>query len=103
VRVHYVSDLYYKSLEQSKAYLTVRGIPPGTHAGPGDTSELWFIDSTGSWIRRDKLAPGSRATESATGVAGDPTRASAELGRVLVGYKISNAVAQIRRLQSSAH
>ncbi len=96
--VYYVPDLYYRSMEQTRADLAARGISLGTHAGPGDTSELMFIDSTGRWIRRDRLAAGDSTREATTGVNGDPTKATAELGRLFIGHKVANAVAQIRQL-----
>ena len=94
IRVRYVPDLYYKSQEQARQYLAQRGIAAGEHAGNPDTSEILFLDKAGKWIRRDKLAPGDKAN----GVDGDPRKASAELGKVFIQFKISSAVAQIRSM-----
>jgi creatinine amidohydrolase/Fe(II)-dependent formamide hydrolase-like protein len=93
-RVVYVSDLYFKSQDQVKAYLSKRGLAPGDHAGVQDTSELMFVDAAA--VRADKI--GSAAT--APGVQGDPRGASAEFGRVFIGFKVTSAVQQIRALQS---
>lgn len=98
VRVRYVSDLYYKEKEQARAYLAERHIAPDLHAGTDDTSELWYIDST--WIRRDKLARSDSAEQATTGVDGDPTKATREMGQVFIGYKVADAVAQIRAFRS---
>ena len=66
----------------------------GTHAGIRDTSELLAVYPNG--IRPERLArDGGRAGEP-TGVIGDPRRASAERGHVLLGLKIEAAVRQIR-------
>ena len=100
VRVAYIGDVYYKATDQANAYLNEHGIPVGSHAGALDTSELMAIDADNRWIRRDKLATGDSAHFATTGVSGDPTRASPELGRVFLGYKIQDATAEIRTLRS---
>jgi creatinine amidohydrolase/Fe(II)-dependent formamide hydrolase-like protein len=52
------------------------------------------------WIRRDKFAASDSTQQSNTGVDGDPTRATAALGRVFIEHKVQNAVDQIRRLRT---
>jgi creatinine amidohydrolase len=98
VRVRYVSDLYYKEKEQARAYLAERHIAPDRHAGTDDTSELLYIDSLS--IRRDKLVQSDSAQQATTGVDGDPTKATREMGEVFIGYKVADAVAQIRAFRS---
>jgi len=98
VRVRYVPDLYYKEKEQARAYLAQRHIAPDRHAGTDDTSELLYIDSL--WIRRDKLAKSDSTEQATTGVDGDPTKATREMGEVFIGYKVADAVAQIRAFRS---
>jgi creatinine amidohydrolase len=98
VRVRYVSDLYYKEKEQARAYLAKHHIAPDRHAGTDDTSELLFIDSL--WIRRDKLARSDSTEQATTGVDGDPTKATREMGQIFIGYKVADAVAQIRAFRS---
>jgi creatinine amidohydrolase/Fe(II)-dependent formamide hydrolase-like protein len=100
VRVRYVADLYYKEKEQMRAYLAERHIAPDLHAGTDDTSELMFIDSLGHWIRTDKLARSDSTQQAITGVDGDPTKATREMGRVFIGYKVADAVAQIKAFRS---
>jgi creatinine amidohydrolase/Fe(II)-dependent formamide hydrolase-like protein len=53
-----------------------------------------FLDRNGTWVRRDKLAPGN----AANGVDGDPRQASAEMGRLFIDFKVEAAVARIRKL-----
>jgi len=96
VRALQVGDYYYKNgqvdwlLAQGETRESI-----GTHAGIRDTSELMVVDPEG--VRMDRLAPqGGNYTEP-TGVAGDPTRASADRGRKLLRLKIEAALAQIRR------
>jgi creatinine amidohydrolase/Fe(II)-dependent formamide hydrolase-like protein len=94
IRVVYVPDLYFKEKEQMRAYLTEHKIAIDQHAGTDDTSEVMFIDSENRWIRRDKLIDG-KGTE---GVTGDQTKATPELGKMFINYKIQDAVEQIRQL-----
>jgi creatinine amidohydrolase len=102
VHVRYVPDLYYKEKEQMRSYLTEKGIAVDRHAGTDDTSEVLFIDDAHEWIRKDKLAASDEKTRPQTGVDGDPTKASAELGKMFVGFKIEDAVAQIRSLRAES-
>jgi creatinine amidohydrolase/Fe(II)-dependent formamide hydrolase-like protein len=69
----------------------------GSHAGMVDTSELLFVNP--ALVRRDRLAPGGGFPDS--GVNGDPTKATATLGKALVQIKIDNALAQIRALRAT--
>jgi creatinine amidohydrolase len=94
IHVYYISDLYYKEKEQMREYLTKRNMTIDEHAGIDDTSEVMFIDKNNKWIRKDKLAPDN----GKMGVKGDPTKASAELGKMFIDFKIKNAVSQIRSL-----
>jgi creatinine amidohydrolase/Fe(II)-dependent formamide hydrolase-like protein len=94
--VYYV-DLYHKEKEQMKAYLAEHGIPEDSHAATDDTSEIMFLDEK-KWIRRDKLAPSTAKEEPATGVEGDPTKATPELGKMFIGWKIDDAVNEIHEL-----
>jgi creatinine amidohydrolase/Fe(II)-dependent formamide hydrolase-like protein len=99
VRVRYVPDVYFKASEQARAYLTARGITVGQHAGAYDTSELMALDSASRWIRRDRLAASDSTQWATTGVDGDPTKATPEMGRTFLEQKIGDGVAQIRALR----
>ena len=101
VRVQYVRDLYYREKETMRAYLKAHGILEDRHAGTDDTSELMYLDTANQWIRRDKLAASDSTEEPWTGVSGDPSQASPELGRMFIEAKINAAVEQIRRLRAS--
>jgi creatinine amidohydrolase len=94
-RAHFIEDYYAKSERDAQRLLTERyGMSPediGNHAGVAATSEMLFVNA--AYVRHDRLAPGN----ADNGVSGDPRKASAEIGRVLVQIKIDNAVAQIRR------
>ena len=102
VRVFYIPDLYAKEKQQARVYAASHGLPTSdVHAGLDDTSELMALDAQHRWIRSDKLAPSSGAQTAATGVDGDPTKASPKLGLIFLQYKIDDAVNQISQL--SAH
>ncbi|MGQ0766023.1 MAG: creatininase family protein [Gemmatimonadota bacterium] len=94
-RAHFIGDYYTKSTADVRAWLGSLGYSAeqiGTHAGMMDTSELMFVNP--SLVRRDRLAPGGGFPDS--GVNGDPTKATPELGERMLQIKIDNAVAQIR-------
>lgn len=100
IRVQYVRDLYFGEKETMRAYFKTRGIPEGRHAGADDTSELMYLDTANRWVRRDRLAGSDGTDESRTGVNGDPTQATPELGRMVVETKVNAAVEAIRRLRA---
>ena len=91
--VHFIGDYYANNgfrewlLEQGETDETI-----GRHAGISDTSILLYTDP--QHIRQDQLAPGGGFEDS--GVSGDPTRASAEYGRVGMEMRVDAAVRQIR-------
>ncbi len=99
-RALFIGDYYTKSSTDIRAYLsglghTLESI--GSHAGMVDTSELLFVNP--ALVRAERLAPSGGSPDS--GVNGDPTKATAALGKALVQIKIDNAVSQIRRMLSA--
>lgn len=94
-RALFIGDYYTKSSADIRTYLGSLGFSMesiGSHAGMVDTSELLFVNP--ALVRKDRLAPSGGSADS--GVNGDPTKATAELGKKLVQIKIDNALAQIR-------
>jgi len=90
-RAHAILEYYQASEHGFAALLESRGYPAsevGTHAGLADTSLLMALDPT--LVRADRLKPGE-------GVDGDPSRASAELGKLGVELIVGETVAAIRR------
>lgn len=67
----------------------------GTHAGLLDTAELLAIDPDG--VRSRLLSP-QRWPYGATGAAGDPTRATPQIGQALLALKIQAGVAEARQI-----
>lgn len=80
-------------------YCKDHGLPPSGHAGIQDTPKLMFLDTEGRWIRKAKLAPGGEWKK--TGVDGDPTQSSAELGKIFLTFEVQALVAQIRGLMAA--
>jgi creatinine amidohydrolase/Fe(II)-dependent formamide hydrolase-like protein len=99
-RAFWVDDYYTKSHADQNAHVTkTLGIPEdqiGGHANILDTSELLFVNP--KHVRTKKLAPGGGYENS--GVSGDPTKATAALGKIFVQIKITNAVAQAKGLMA---
>lgn len=94
-RVHFVGDYY--AANGFREWLTEQGETEetiGRHAGISDTSILLYVEPR--HVRLDQLAPGGGFEGS--GVSGDPTRASAELGRVGMEMRVAAAVRQIRSM-----
>jgi len=98
VRVYYVPDVYSKSTQLMNAYLSERKIPGGGHAGVAETAQVLFLDEGKKWIRADKLTAGRGLPEPTTGINGDPSPATAEMGKIFIDYKVTSAVDQIRAL-----
>ena len=100
-RAMFIGDYYTKSAADIRTYLGGLGFSLdaiGSHAGMVDTSELLFVNP--ALVRRDRLAPSGGSADS--GVNGDPTKATAALGKSLVQIKIDNALAQIRASRATS-
>ena len=99
-RAFWVDDYYTKSHADQNKYVTEKlGVPAdkiGGHANILDTSEMMFVDA--KHVRPAKIAPGGGYENS--GVSGDPSKSSRELGKVFLQIKIDNALAQIKGLMA---
>jgi creatinine amidohydrolase/Fe(II)-dependent formamide hydrolase-like protein len=96
-RAHAIDAYYEASTVGGRALLRSRGYQDpeiGNHAGALDTSLMLAVDPT--LVRQDRLraATGPNAWE---GADGDPSRASAELGRAAVDGIVAQTVEAIRR------
>jgi creatinine amidohydrolase/Fe(II)-dependent formamide hydrolase-like protein len=90
VRVHAILEYYEESEHGFGKLLESRGYPAsevGTHAGLADTSLMMALDP--SLVRADRLKPGE-------GDNGDPSRASAELGKLGVDLIVEKTVEAIK-------
>jgi creatinine amidohydrolase len=105
IHVYYISDLYYKEKDVMKDYLPKHGLPVDLHAGTDDTSEVLYIDKmvngdSPKWIRSGRLVNSKGDDDS--GVIGDQTKATLEMGKMFTDAKISFAVAQIKQMIAGA-
>src|SRR5262245_20277893 len=96
VRVHAVEEYYRAATAGLEALLKSKGYRAeeiGQHAGLSDTSLMLALEP-----RLVRAAPRVEpAAGEASGVEGDPRRASAELGRLGVDLIVSTSVAAIRK------
>lgn len=95
-RAHALAAYYDAATTTFNADLKGRGFGEaeiGTHAGLADTALALAVDP--ALVRADQVAAGARGGVRA-GVHGDPTRATAELGRIGVARIVSASVAAIR-------
>jgi creatinine amidohydrolase len=94
VRVHAIEEYYRAAETEVPRQLRARGYPEaevGRHAGLADTALALALEPR--LVRADRLRPGSRED----GVDGDPTRATAELGRPGVELIVSRTVEAVRK------
>ncbi|AMW06983.1 hypothetical protein GEMMAAP_17545 [Gemmatimonas phototrophica] len=102
VRVHAITDYYEQGRTLIRDYLNkTYGWSEqvvGSHAGTSDTSQLLYVFAQG--IRTDKLALNGGSPDA--GVQGDPTKASAEIGKIAIDFKVNAALAQFRASSGGA-
>jgi len=95
-RVHFVGAYYQAATDGFNQQLKARGLSDeqiGVHAGTADTSLMLAVDP--SKVRAEHLQDGG--AEAATGVVGDPSRASAALGKIGIDMAVDQAVEAIRQ------
>ena len=68
----------------------------GSHAGISDTAQMLHVRPAG--IRKNMLMPWGGPKDS--GVSGDPMKATAEIGRMGIQFKVNAAINQYRRLKN---
>lgn len=99
-RAYALVDYYRKGQEYSRAWLQARyGYDMetiGSHAGITDTSAVMYVFPGG--VRRDKLMPGGGNPDA--GVRGDPTKATPEIGRMVIEFKVNAGIAQYHALRA---
>ena len=94
VRVHAIGVYYRGDPEGDAAEMMKRGIKKeeiGNHADVRDTSQMLAVDP--SMVHTARLEAGN----GKNGVEGDPRRASAEIGRVLIQRAVDRTVDAIRK------
>ncbi len=68
----------------------------GSHAGISDTAQMLHVHPAG--IRKNQLMPWGGPKDS--GVSGDPMKATAEIGRMGIQFKVNAAINQYRLLKN---
>jgi creatinine amidohydrolase/Fe(II)-dependent formamide hydrolase-like protein len=68
----------------------------GSHAGISDTSQMLHVCAAG--IRQDQLKPWGGYGDS--GVTGDPMKATADIGRMGIEFKVNAAINEYRTLKN---
>jgi creatinine amidohydrolase/Fe(II)-dependent formamide hydrolase-like protein len=68
----------------------------GSHAGISDTSQMLFVRPSG--IRKDMIKPWGGPQDS--GVSGDPAKATAEIGRMGIEFKVNAGINQYKQLKN---
>ena len=97
VRVHSIEEYYRAADVEFPRLLKARGYREdevGSHAGLADTSLMLAVDPR--MVRSGRLRPAAGPRE-ASGVSGDPTRSSAELGQLGVEMIVSRTADGIRK------
>jgi creatinine amidohydrolase/Fe(II)-dependent formamide hydrolase-like protein len=124
IHVYYCNDVYTTANGDFDKFLEANQMPVSSHAGIPDTSEMLYLDSTNTWVRRDLVAtavgtPAARggggrgrgqASDSAgagvrgqaaprdpgNGISGDARPSTAALGKKIFDMKVDYAVKQIQ-------
>jgi creatinine amidohydrolase/Fe(II)-dependent formamide hydrolase-like protein len=102
-RVHALPEYYRAAVAgyaQSLKALGYAAAEIGTHAGLADTALTLALDP--ALVRADRMAQAGAAQHPGNGVAGDPARATAELGRVGVELIVQATVAAVRAATQAA-
>jgi creatinine amidohydrolase/Fe(II)-dependent formamide hydrolase-like protein len=119
IHVYYCNDVYTTANADFDKYLQANNMPVSSHAGIPDTSEMLYLDSTNTWVRRDLIATavgtpvtrgaGGRGRGDSTaarqagaprdpgnGISGDARPSTVALGKKVFDMKVDYAVRQIQ-------
>ena len=99
-RVYALTDYYEASRIYYRAWLQAQyGYDEdtvGSHAGISDTSQMLFVRPTG--VRKDMIKPWGGPKDS--GVSGDPSKSTAEIGRMGIEFKVNAGLNQYKLLKN---
>lgn len=100
VKVFGLTDYYEASRVYYRAWLQAQfgydEETSGSHAGITDTSQMLFVHPSG--IRKDQIKPWGGPADS--GVSGDPSKATAEIGKMGIEFKVNAAINQYKGLKN---
>ncbi|MFC5500184.1 creatininase family protein [Caenimonas terrae] len=94
--VHYIGAYYQAASDGFNQALRAKGLTDaqiGVHAGAADTALMLAVDP--AKVRADRMQ--SSGGEAATGIVGDPSRASAALGTIGIDMTVERTVEAIRQ------
>src|SRR6185436_14763843 len=101
-RVFALTDYYVGGRNDYNAWMTKTfgydSATIGSHAGISDTSQLLHVRPAG--VRKDLIQPFGGPRDS--GVSGDPAKATAEIGKAGVDFKVNGAIRQYNVLKGGA-
>lgn len=101
VKAFALSDFYDKGHEYQDAWFLAQfgwdAAVVGSHAGIKDTSQMLYVKPED--VRVERIAD-SFNNKQESGISGDPTKATAEFGRVGLEFKANGAIAQYRALKA---
>jgi creatinine amidohydrolase len=99
-RVYALTDYYEGGREHYRAWMEAAfgydDAIVGSHAGISDTSQMLFVHPAG--IRKDQLKPWGGPQDS--GVTGDPMKATAEIGKMGIAFKVNAGINQYKALKN---
>jgi creatinine amidohydrolase/Fe(II)-dependent formamide hydrolase-like protein len=100
VKVYGLTEYYEASRLHYRAWLEAAfgydDETAGSHAGITDTAQMLFIHPTG--IRKDQIKPWGGPQDS--GVSGDPTKATPEIGKMGVEFKVNAGLNQYKLVKN---
>ena len=100
VKVFALTDYYSGSREHYRAWLEAAygydDQTVGSHAGISDTSQMLFVRPSG--VRTDQIKPWGGPQDS--GVSGDPSKATAEIGKMGIAFKVNAGINQYKMLKA---
>jgi creatinine amidohydrolase len=100
VKVFALTDYYEGGREHYRAWMLAAfgydDTMVGSHAGISDTSQMLHVYPSG--VRHDQIMPWGGPKDS--GVTGDPMRATAEIGRMGIEFKVNAGIGQYRLLKN---
>ena len=99
-KVYALTDYYETGREHYRAWMQAAfgydDMTVGSHAGISDTSQMLYVYPQG--VRKDQIMAWGGPKDS--GVTGDPTKATAEIGRMGIEFKVNAGIGQYRRLKN---
>ena len=113
IHVYYCDRVYTAASDDFEAYMAKQGLPLDLHGGISDTSEMMYLDTDGTWVRKDLLKTAVRTpvvdgkpvkgpNTPNNGIFGDARKSSVALGKKYMDMKIEYAVKQIREMIGGA-